>query len=330
MIEIIELQKVVDSNTVIAFDELKIQAGEIAALVGPVDSGKDILLSLLTGRAQPTRGTVRLDGIDPYIQRAAFSRVAGVLFGDENLYVRQSAISNLRFFSRLNRLPRQRAEEVLLQVGLRDHANVPVEKLSSSLKRRLSFGRAILHQPDVLLLVEPFARCDETSIALLSKIIQEKAVAGATVLILAEESLHLEALCTIIYRLEHGRIVDAFKPGEDARPDLPFMIPARPEGKVVLVNPADILYAAAQDDRTYLQTTGDRLPTQFTLAELEKRLARSGFFRAHRGYLVNLQHVKEVIPYTRDSYSLRLKDDNRTEIPLSKSAAQELRDLLGY
>ena len=64
--------------------------------------------------------------------------------------------------------------------------------------------------------------------------------------------------------------------------------------------------------------------------ELEERLARGGFFRAHRGYLVNLQHVKEVIPYTRDSFSLRLDDPASTVIPLSKSAAAELKDLLGY
>jgi ABC-2 type transport system ATP-binding protein len=108
------------------------------------------------------------------------------------------------------------------------------------------------------------------------------------------------------------------------------MIPAKLEGKVALVNPVDIMYVFAQDDRAYLQTTEDRFPTQFTLSELEKRLSRSGFFRAHRGYLVNLQHVKEVIPYTRDSFSLRLKDEAGTEIPLSKSAARELRELLGY
>jgi ABC-2 type transport system ATP-binding protein len=72
------------------------------------------------------------------------------------------------------------------------------------------------------------------------------------------------------------------------------------------------------------------LPTHFTLNELEERLLRSGFFRAHRSYLVNLQHVKEVIPYTRNSFSLRLDDEAGTEIPLSKSAAGELRELLGY
>jgi ABC-2 type transport system ATP-binding protein len=63
---------------------------------------------------------------------------------------------------------------------------------------------------------------------------------------------------------------------------------------------------------------------------LEQRLARSGFFRAHRGYLVNLQHVKEVIQFTRNSNNLRLDDSSRTEIPLGKTTASELYALLGF
>ena len=88
-------------------------------------------------------------------------------------------------------------------------------------------------------------------------------------------------------RLAFGR---AIEPIEEARtaPGLPFMIPARLEGKVALVDPSEILFVFAQDDRAYLQSNEDRLPTQFTLAELEKRFAPSGFFRAHRGYFVNL------------------------------------------
>jgi ABC-2 type transport system ATP-binding protein len=330
MIELKELQKVIDQNTVIDIEALKVEAGEIAALVGPVDSGKEVLLALMTGQSRPTGGTVRLAGADPYTDKAHFSRKVGVLFSDDNLYKRQSALGNLKFYCRLHRLPQSRATEVLALVGLLDHADIPIEKLPSSLMRRLSFGRAILHIPAVLLLVEPFARCDDTSDSLLSKIMRQLASDGAALLIFAEESTHLAPICNIIYRLDHGRIVEAYNPAEAQRPDLPFMIPARPEGRVVLVNPVDIYFVVAKEDRAYLQTADDLLPTQFTLAELEKRLSRSGFFRAHRGYLVNLQHVKEVIPYTRDSYSLRLKDAKSTEIPLSKAAAQELRDLLGY
>jgi len=230
----------------------------------------------------------------------------------------------------LRRLPKARVMEIINTVGLADHANVKVEKLPSSLLRRLSFGRAILHDPKALLLAEPFAKCDDTSVSLLSGLMSQLAADGVAILIMAEETTNLEPVCDMIYRLEKGRIVDEYSPSEERRADLPFMIPAKQEGKVDLVDPADILYVVAQEDRAYLQTASDLLPTQFTLTELEKRLSRSGFFRAHRSYLVNLQHVKEVIPFTRDSFTLRLKDEAGTQIPLSKSAARELRELLGY
>lgn len=330
MIELKELQKVIDQNTQIDIRELTVEAGEVAALVGPIDSGKEILLELLTGQTRPTAGEVRLVGFDPSTDRDRFSHEVGVLFAEDNLYTRMTAEGNLKFYGRLRRLPEARVSEVLHKVGLADHANVKVEKLPSSLLRRLGFGRAILHDPKVLLLVDPFAKCDDTSVTLLSGLMSDLAADGAAILFLAEETTNLDPLCDMIYRLEKGRIVDVYSPGEERRADLPFMIPAKQEGKIDLVDPADILYVVAQDDRTYLQTASDLLPTQFTLTELEKRLTRSGFFRAHRSYLVNLQHVKEVIPFTRDSFTLRLKDEAGTQIPLSKSAARELRELLGY
>ena len=333
MVKVIELeglQKVIDQNLVIDIEALTVEAEEIAALVGPVGSGKAKLLELLLGQSRPTVGRLRLAGVDPRLDKDQFSRQVGVLFSEDTLYKHQSPRANLKFHCRLHGLPRSRAGEVLAQVGLADHANARLEKLPSGLARRLAFGRAILHHPSVLLLVEPFARCDGASISLLSSLMRQLAGDGAALLILADDTANLAALCDTIYILAQGRIVESYQPQEERRAELPFKIPARLEGKVALVNPGDILYVVAEQSRTFLQTADGQLPTQFTLTELEERLLRSGFFRAHRGYLVNLQHVKEVIPYTRNSFSLRLDDAAGTEIPLSKSAAGELRELLGY
>jgi ABC-2 type transport system ATP-binding protein len=329
-IEVADLQKVVDQNLVIDIDSLTIEAGEIVAIVGPAGSGKSTLLELLIGRSRPTAGTVRIAGVDPFSARDQFSRQVGVLFSEDTLYKRQSPLSNLRFHCRLRGLPKARAEEVLALVGLADQAKAKLDRLPSGLVRRLAFGITLLHQPKVLLLAEPFARCDQASISLLSNLMQQLAQDGATLLILADDAAHLPPLCDTIYTLSQGRIVDSYTPQAEQATDLPFKIPVRMEGKVALVNPGDILYVTAERSRTLLQTVEGRLPTQFTLTELEERLARSGFFRAHRSYLVNLQHVKEVIPYTRNSFSLILDDEAETEIPLSKSAARELRELLGY
>jgi len=330
MIEIQSLQKVIDGKTVVAIDSLRVAPGVIAGFFGPVDSQLDHIFDLLIGQERPSAGSIKIAGIEPFQQRDQFSRQVGVLFPGDNLYQRQSVRANLTFYRRLYRLPAERVQEVLEMVGLADQVDNTVESLNASLARRLAYGRAILHQPSVMLLNEPFRDCDAASINILSGLIQEFTQEANTTLIISQEDQQANQLVEVIYQFEQGNLVDTYYPAEEQRESLPFKIPAKLEHTVALVDPADIYFAFAQDDRTYLQTADGSLPTQFTMADLEKRLERSGFFRAHRGYLVNLQLVKEVIPYTRDSFSLRLKDPEGTKIPLSKSAARELRDLMGY
>jgi ABC-2 type transport system ATP-binding protein len=257
----------------------------------------------------------------------------GVLFAEDSLYKNLSARANLVFQCRLYGQPLARADEVLAQVGLADLGRVRVAKLASGLARRLAFGRAILHRPHILILVEPFARCDEASITLLGRLLHAFAQDGATVLVLAADDAHLAELCDTIHVLDKGRIretIDVQEAREAQRGVVPFKVPVKMEDKIALINAGEVLYASAESGRAVLHTQDANLPTQFTLSGLEERLARSGFFRAHRGYLVNLQHVKEVIPYTRNSFTLILDDDAGTKVPLSKSAAAELRELLGY
>lgn len=317
---------------VLDINRLAVAAGEINAVVGAAGSGKGMLLKLLTGRELPTAGQVRVAGIDPAADPQGFSQQTGVMFAVDALYQRQSALENLRFHARLRGLPAAQARQVLEKVGLADQARTRADKLPGGFKRRLSYGIATLHAPDTLLLEAPFERCDDTSQDLLKRLITEAAATGSCVLILDHNAAGLLGLCQKIYRLDQGRVIEVVESNNFGESDMhvPFKIPVRLEGSVVLVNPADIYYVEIQDGRTYLQTVDTRLPAQYTLSELENRLNRRGFFRAHRSYLVNLQHVLEVIPFTRDSYSLRINDEGGTLIPLSKAAALELRDLLDF
>ena len=101
-----------------------------------------------------------------------------MLFAEETLYKRQSIKGNLAFLCRLRRLPKSQTAAVISRVGLADHANERVAKLPSGLARRLAFGCAILHEPAVLLLAEPFDRCDEATISLLTGLIKKLAEGG--------------------------------------------------------------------------------------------------------------------------------------------------------
>ncbi len=254
----------------------------------------------------------------------------GFLFKEDSLYKNLSAEKNFQFFTRLYGLPKESVSEMLNKIGLADQAKVNIGKLPSGLARRVALGRSMLHQPSTLILENPFARCDDDSLMFIRQIILSEAKKGTAVLILDEDTSHLEGFCSRIYFIKQGRIEQTIDGIEPQPSDLPFKIPVKFEGKVVLLNPGDILYAEASKGYTRLVTRDSQFPTQYTLQELDQRLHRSGFFRAHRSFLVNLQHVKEVIPYSRNSFSLRLNDSDNTEIPLSKNSAAELRDLLNY
>jgi ABC-2 type transport system ATP-binding protein len=330
MIQLLEVRKVAGQEALVDVEALTVAGGQSAALIGPPGSGIETLLELVVGRAQPTLGEVRVGGVDPFKDRAAFSKLVGVLFAEDGLYKTFSAEENLAFHCRLRGLPTSRARQVLALVGLGDQAKTRASQLSPGGQRRLAFGRSFLHSPSALVLVEPFLHCDETSMEIIETLLRQIAVGGAAVLIFAAESARLSGVCDVVYAIQQGRLVEIEKQTSGDAPGRPFKIPVKQEGKVMLLNPLDIWYAEAEGDSACIHTLEGRLSTHYTLSELEARLARSGFFRAHRAYLVNLQHVKEVIPFTRSSFSLRLDDPAGTLIPLSKTAAAELRALLDY
>ena len=336
MIELTQVQKVAQQNTLIDIPSLTVAAGEITAVTGLTALYKETFIQLLTGQTSPSAGQIRLAGIEPHVERTAFAQEVGVLLKENGLYERLTAQQNLDFYCRLYGLPLARSKELLTFVGLQDQAQTRVQELSPEFSRRLALGRAILHQPAVLILVDPFAQSSPASVALIQELLRQQAATGAAVLLIAEESAVVTAVCQTVVVITQGKLTQSYTPGEQApSPDLPFKIPARLEGKIALVNPADILYATSDDGRTFLCTEDGRIPTHLTLTDVEGRLARSGFFRAHRSYLVNLQHIKEMIAYTRDSYTLILDGGQPDtagpiEIPLSKSAARDLRDLLDF
>lgn len=106
-------------------------------------------------------------------------------------------------------------------------------------------------------------------------------------------------------------------------------IPAEKQGKTILVNESDIIYAFTEQDYVYIKTFNDKLFTRFTLKELESRLNSSVFFRTHRCYLVNLHKVKEIIPFFNGTYTLIVEDNDKSEVPVSRAQAKKLRKILG-
>lgn len=335
MLQVRQLEKVIEQRTALSIDELTVGAGEVLAVVGPVGSGNSLLIRLVCGEVVPSGGTILLDGQDFHLVPAARRRI-GVLFEDDLLYERANVEGTLRFQCDLTGQPHSCATKMLAQAGLSDQAKQPVDKLARSARRRLAFARALVGQPALLLLDRPTLRTDLDTQALFARLIGEMAAAGAAVLVAEEDLAWAGKLSTAIVEMEDGRIVARRAAVAENRqvpaPErlIPFKVPARRDDRIVLYDPGDLLYATSRDGRTFLRTATEEATTNLTLQELESRLSGRGFFKAHRAYLVNLQHIKAVIQYTRNSYTLQLNDERETVIPLSKQSEKELQDLLGY
>ena len=337
MLQIQRLEKILDGRSVLAIDALEVKEGEVVAVVGPPGSGKTLLIRLLAGVTAPSGGKIVFSSASSLPETRNLRKQIGVLFEEDLLYDRQSVRRNLAFSCQLYDLPASRIDAVLAQVGLSDQAQKAVSKLAPSEQRRLAFARVLLGQYPLLLLDEPILRADLDTQELFARLIKQAATVGVTVLLTDEDLTWASKCCTHVVELENGRIVNtyAFERGEEstaAAPEhfTPFRVPARKEDRILLYDPGDLLYATSREGKTYLRTAGEEAVTSFTLQELESRLSGRGFFKAHRAYLVNLQHIKAVIQYTRNSYMLQLDDKQETMIPLSKQSEKELQDLLGY
>lgn len=161
----------------------RLGAGEFLSVFGPNGAGKTSLLRLLAGGLRPTSGEVRVSGIPLTVgDRAARARI-GILSHLSFLYGRLTACENLRFYGRLHGLGDldSRVPDRLADVGLERYANSPVDTLSRGTVQRLAVARALLHDPEIVLLDEPYTGLDAYAAAMLQELLSALKDGGRTV-----------------------------------------------------------------------------------------------------------------------------------------------------
>lgn len=227
MIEVRGLVKTFGLNPVLRGLDLSVARGEFLALLGPNGSGKTTLLRILGALARPTQGVVRIGGWELPAEADYVRRQLGVVSHLPLLYDTLTAEENLLFFARLYDLPRetrrQRVEDLLRRVGLRRRARDIVRTYSRGMQQRLAIARAILHDPAVLLLDEPYTGLDQDAAALLDDLLREVAVSGRTVVMTTHDLRRGHALADRIAVLSRGKIAFNAPVDEIAPDDLPTL-----------------------------------------------------------------------------------------------------------
>jgi two-component system, LytTR family, response regulator LytT len=120
-------------------------------------------------------------------------------------------------------------------------------------------------------------------------------------------------------------------PAEPANKQINKLWAVRDEEVGVLLDFKDILWFEADDKRVFVQSLhSEKLLVRYTMRELEERLNGHHFARTHKSYLVNLEHVKEIEPWFSGTYLLRLGDEAKSKVPLSRQFAKNLKDMMGW
>jgi heme exporter protein A len=186
---------------------LNIEPGSTTALLGRNGAGKTTLLRIIAGLSRPSRGSVKIQGADAR-EQSTRQRI-GVLGHGIALYEELSAIENLTLFGRLYGLSdsRKRADEMLERVGLARVRDGLAREFSRGMRQRLAVGRAFLHDPEVLLLDEPFTALDDRAIAVLQSMIQSMRDRGRTIIMSTHQLREALDLASHVALLQRGQIV---------------------------------------------------------------------------------------------------------------------------
>jgi ABC-type multidrug transport system ATPase subunit len=180
-------------------------AGQFHAILGENGAGKTTLLRVLAGLAQPTRGEISIFEKNP---REA-CREIGYMAHPSLLYDEMSGMENLRYFARLYGIAgAARGEEVIRAVGLDPELTRAVGQYSQGMRQRMSLARAILHDPSVLLLDEPFSNVDLHSARAMAALLKGMRDAGKTVFVITHQALLLEGVADEFIWMHAGQIVD--------------------------------------------------------------------------------------------------------------------------
>lgn len=207
------LRKVYNNNgkEFIALDDVSfdIKEGEIVALLGPNGAGKTTIVSIVGGYLLPTSGQVIINGEDVIKTRSRDN--IGVSFGgDLGFYGRATAKQNMSFFADLAKIPhrKQKAEieRVLDIVNLKDDMNKKVQFFSKGMKQRMHIARALLGNPQLLLLDEPTDGLDVEIATNIRNVVKNLAQSGISILLTSHMMSEVEALSDQIVLLGAGKI----------------------------------------------------------------------------------------------------------------------------
>ena len=187
------------------------RAGEITGYLGPNGSGKSTTMKMITGLLQTTSGEILFDGQPIQRDPSAYKQRIGYVPEEPHLYAHLTGLEYLVMVGQLRGLPAKptasRIDALLRLFSLHGDRHVPIASYSKGMRQKVLLSAALLHNPDLILLDEPFSGLDVPSVLVVRSLVQELASRGKVVLFSSHELETVERVCSHVLILHRGRIV---------------------------------------------------------------------------------------------------------------------------
>lgn len=196
-----------------AVDNISFSArgGEVTGYLGPNGSGKSTTLKMITGLIEMTSGTILFEGKPIQDDLIGYKQRMGYVPEEPHLYTHLSGVEYLVMVAQLRNLPRQvygeRIDGLLRSFALHDDRHASISGYSKGMRQKILLAAALMHNPDLILLDEPFSGLDVGSALVLRSLIQELAARGKVVLFSCHELETVERICSHVVILHRGKVV---------------------------------------------------------------------------------------------------------------------------
>ncbi len=187
------------------------RAGEVTGYLGPNGSGKSTTMKMITGLIEMTAGEILFDGAPIRRDLIAYKQRMGYVPEEPHLYPHLSGLEYLIMVGQLRNLPEkataERIDGLLRLLSLHGDRHVPISSYSKGMRQKVLLSAALLHNPDLILLDEPFSGLDVATGLVLRSLIQELAARGKVVLFSSHELETVERVCSHVVILHRGKVV---------------------------------------------------------------------------------------------------------------------------
>ena len=213
IIEIRNLEKNFSGFKALKGINLQIDRGEIIGLLGPNGAGKTTTLKILTGLLSADQGSIKIMGSSVNKKLPGWLKAKiGVVFEESNLYLRLNAIDNLKLFAGINNVSKARIAELLSEYKLQDAAKKEVRNFSKGMKKRLMICRALLAEPEILILDEATGGLDPISAEIIRKKVLSLKEEGKTVILSTHYLEEADRLCDRVAFINQGKVLAVNRP----------------------------------------------------------------------------------------------------------------------